>query len=121
MSLQYTIPLYKLRRRALLDQARNKVAAAWAPRGQWSEISNRTPENIKDLIVRNHIFRRRLDDQAIAMICDVHSPVRLEGNKVAHEAAQNLLRDAILFGEPGPDTEVLKNIFTCVFDSEWRS
>jgi len=115
---EHTTPLYKLRRRVLLDQARNEIAAAWAPRGQWSEISNMKSDDIKDLIAEKRVFRRRLDDQAITMICEVHTPVRLEGNKVAHEAEQNLLRDAVVFGEPGPDVQVLKNIFQCVFDCD---
>jgi hypothetical protein len=75
-----------------------------------------TPHDIRDLIVSMSVFQQRLDDQAINMICEVKVPVRLEGNKVAHEAEKSMLRDAILLGEPGPDVEILKNIFKCIFD-----
>jgi hypothetical protein len=74
------------------------------------------PDDIRDLIVSKRVFRQRLDDQAITMICEGKVPVRLEGNKVAHEAEKSMLRDAILLGEPGPDVEVLENIFKCLFN-----
>ena len=79
-----------------------------------------THDEIKDLIVGNRIFRRGLDDPAITMICDGQA-VRKEGNKVAHEAEQNMLHDAVLLGEQGPDVEVLKRIFSWVFDCDLRS
>jgi hypothetical protein len=55
------------------------------------------------------------------MIYEVQTTVRLDGNDVAHEAEESLVRDAVIHGEPGPDVEVLENIFQCVFDKDLRS
>jgi len=77
--------------------------------------------DVKNFIASNNIFPRPLVDQAVTMIYEVQTAVRLDGNHVAHSAEEDLVRDAVVHGEPGPDVVVLTNIFECVFDKDLSS
>lgn len=72
---------------------------------------------LKSFISLNGIFARPLHDDAFTMIYDGRSAVREDGNEVAHEANKELVRDAIVYGDP-ENLNVLKNIFGCVYGED---
>ena len=56
-------------------------------------------------------------DNAFNIVYDGRSTVWQDGNKVAHKADKDLLRDAVIYADPR-DLLALKNIYGCVF--RWR-
>ena len=44
--------------------------------------------------------------------------MRLDENDVVHEAFKELVRDAIVIGDVGPDVAILKNISGCIYDED---
>ena len=114
--------LHKVRRRSLLDLARQRIIKALnASQTQiqyslWSAVQEKhTIDDLKDFIDSNNVFQSSLNFDATRLIYVSRVNVRDEGNGVAHEMDPVLIRDAIIEGGLA-DLEPLKNIFRCLFN-----
>ena len=92
--LQQLSSLRKLRCRILLDQAREDILLVWA---KLRHDINQT--GLQHFISSNNVFRRPLSHDAVAMIYQSKTTVRMAGNEVAHEAIQPLLEDAAMWAD----------------------
>jgi hypothetical protein len=73
--------------------------------------------DLRSFISLNKVFPRPLDEDSFNMIYDARSAVRDDRNDVAHEANKDLVRAAVVYGDPG-DHKVLKNVFGCVYNED---
>ena len=74
-------------------------------------------EDIKQLILINQVFPRPLSEDALKLIYYPKVTVWEEGNRVAHEAVESLIRDAVINGGSG-DRGALETIFQCVYNKD---
>jgi hypothetical protein len=85
---------------------------------QWSDLCRAMGRfDLRSFISSNNIFPRPLDEDSFNLIYEGRSAVRLDGNEVAHQADKDLVRAAIVYGDPR-DLKVLKNVFGCVYNED---
>ncbi|KAG5634155.1 hypothetical protein H0H81_003130, partial [Sphagnurus paluster] len=115
--------LRALRRRIRLDEARKLILAAWSPNNPdvcWNHFSAvySTPAQMQVFISSSQVFRRPLTAEALDQVFHMHASIRAGGNFVAHEADQDLLRDAIEHATPY-DMRALTTVWESVYNKDF--
>jgi len=91
----------------------------WAPtnpKARWHHLCSAIPD-IRTYVTTNQIFSRPLNHDALDMIINPHGNIRLQGNIVAHQAGEDVVREAVEHAALG-DIDVLKSIWQSVFDKD---
>jgi hypothetical protein len=85
----------------------------------WSKLHKAmTVAQLKDFIqASDNLFKHPLDDDAVRMIYEAKTSVREDGNRVAHEADIELVRQAVVQGEP-VERQVLSTIFKATYGED---
>jgi hypothetical protein len=98
------------------------MVRAWSPnrpKATWSEICDAMDRSaVQQLTLLRGVFQWRLSEAGFNMIYDGQSAMRLDGNEVAHEADQVLVRDAVIHAKPGESEALMRNIYGCIFGED---
>lgn len=109
--------LRTLRRRVLLDIARQKILATWRPSrsARWHEFRETYSSNA-DFITSSEVFSLPLTAEGLETVLDTHANIHVAGNLIAHEANKELIRDAVQHAETPYDVRVWESVYNKAFN-----
>ena len=114
--------LRSLRRRILLDEARRIILATWKPQNpkvRWHEFRAEHPSyaQVENFIKSRQVFLRPLTEEALKTILDTYADIRVDGNTIAHEEAnEELIRDAVEHATLPKYVQLLTTIWESVYN-----
>ncbi|KAF8632106.1 hypothetical protein AX15_002038 [Amanita polypyramis BW_CC] len=116
-SVNDPIALRAVRYRVLLDKGREKIVSAWTAGWRWKEFVavHPTLEDVKNFVAS---WPFSPTPEALQALLDANGDIRAEGNRVAHEASEEVLREAVQHAPPDR-IGALKSIWELIFEKEF--
>ncbi|KIL65615.1 hypothetical protein M378DRAFT_178315 [Amanita muscaria Koide BX008] len=110
--------LRTLRRRILLDMARQMILATWRPSARWHEFRAMYSSNadVQNFITSFEVFSPPLTAEGLETVLGTRANIRMAENLVAHDATEGLIRDAVQHAETPYDVRVLTTIWESVYN-----